>query len=279
MSKYKDKKWMKEQIVEKDRTQKEIAKELDVDQTTISRWAIKLGFRQNSYYEENKNKKYRDESWLREQLKRKRRTFKDIGNQQNVSRKTIEKWAKKFGIKKYDAQTIVDGKKRCSKCNTWKELSAFRERERRSTGLCSWCRECEKDSNSKWQKQNREQRNKYFKNKRENDYCFRVNRNMGRAISRAVSEKMQISWLGYVNYSLEDLMQRLECQFYNGMSWDNYGNWHIDHKKPKTMFNFESPNEQAFRDCWSLANLQPLWASENMSKQDNFQADTKIKTT
>jgi len=54
------------------------------------------------------------------------------------------------------------------------------------------------------------------------------------------------------------------------MTWLNYGKWHIDHKKPKSLFKYNSYNEQAFKDCWSLANLQPLWAHDNISKSNKF---------
>ena len=152
ISKYKNKEWMEEQIIEKGRTQREIAEELEVSQSTIGRWALNLGFRKKNHYEENKDKDYRNEEWLRKQLKEKRRTFQDIGDEQNVSRKTIEKWAKKFDINKYNAQTIINNKKRCSKCNKWKELNNFIEDKRRSTGLCSRCYDCQLKEGSKWQK-------------------------------------------------------------------------------------------------------------------------------
>ena len=54
------------------------------------------------------------------------------------------------------------------------------------------------------------------------------------------------------------------------MTWDNYGEWHIDHKKPKSLFDYDSPKDQAFKDCWSLANLQPLWAEDNKNKSNKF---------
>ena len=31
-------------------------------------------------------------------------------------------------------------------------------------------------------------------------------------------------------FTLGALIQHLESQFYDGMSWDNYGEWHIDHR-------------------------------------------------
>jgi 5-methylcytosine-specific restriction endonuclease McrA len=69
-----------------------------------------------------------------------------------------------------------------------------------------------------------------------------------------------------LGYSVDELRNHLESKFYNGMTWDNYGEWHIDHIKPISSFNFSSYSEDEFRKCWNLDNLQPLWARDNLSK-------------
>lgn len=75
--------------------------------------------------------------------------------------------------------------------------------------------------------------------------------------------------------SFDELKTHLECQFYNDMTWNNYGKlWHIDHIIPCDFFNFE--NEYHQRLCFNFRNLQPLLAEENISKGnkiniDNFQ--------
>jgi len=73
-------------------------------------------------------------------------------------------------------------------------------------------------------------------------------------------------WESLVDYSLDDLKKYLERKFLDGMSWSNYGEWHIDHIIPISAFNYESPSDRDFKRCWSLKNLQPLWAKENISK-------------
>lgn len=67
-----------------------------------------------------------------------------------------------------------------------------------------------------------------------------------------------------LGYSLQDLMQRLESKFADGMSWDNYGRWHVDHIKPCAKFDLTDPVQ--FSECWALSNLQPLWAEDNIKK-------------
>ncbi len=67
-------------------------------------------------------------------------------------------------------------------------------------------------------------------------------------------------------YSKEVLKAHLERQFEEGMSWKNFGKWHIDHIVPVSNFNYSSHTEDDFKFCWALSNLRPLWASENYKK-------------
>jgi hypothetical protein len=69
-----------------------------------------------------------------------------------------------------------------------------------------------------------------------------------------------------LGYSLDDLRRHLESQFREGMTWDNYGDWHVDHIKPLSSFVFECPEDMQFKAAWALSNLQPLWAAENQQK-------------
>jgi len=85
-------------------------------------------------------------------------------------------------------------------------------------------------------------------------------------LKSTITPKNKRKWENLVGYSLNDLKKHLESLFINGMSWDNYGQWHIDHKIPKSSFNITSDSCDAFKQCWSLSNLQPLWATDNLKK-------------
>lgn len=67
-----------------------------------------------------------------------------------------------------------------------------------------------------------------------------------------------------VGCSLEELRSHLENLFKDGMSWENHGEWHIDHIRPCVSFDLSKSEEQA--RCFNFSNLQPLWAKENLSK-------------
>ena len=78
-------------------------------------------------------------------------------------------------------------------------------------------------------------------------------------------------WETLVGYSLGDLMTHLEKQFDRNMNWDNYGPyWHIDHIKPIALFSYICPEDEEFKQCWSLNNLQPLEAIANIRKGKNY---------
>lgn len=62
--------------------------------------------------------------------------------------------------------------------------------------------------------------------------------------------------------TFEAVRNHIENQFKHGMNWDNYGDWHIDHKTPLAVAKTESELLPLFH----YTNLQPLWKHENLSK-------------
>ena len=96
---------------------------------------------------------------------------------------------------------------------------------------------------------------------------YRLNRNMACLIRETLKgNKNGWHWEDIVGYSLKELMERLEKQFAPGMTWKNYGTWHIDHIYPKSLFKINSVHDDEFKKCWALSNLQPLWAQDNKRK-------------
>lgn len=68
--------------------------------------------------------------------------------------------------------------------------------------------------------------------------------------------------------TIEELKEYLSKQFMNGMTWDNYGEWHIDHIKPCSSFNMLIEEER--KRCFHYTNLQPLWAIDNIKKSNKI---------
>ena len=97
----------------------------------------------------------------------------------------------------------------------------------------------------------------------------RLTNNIQRVVRKSLGDgKAGRHWESLVGYTIDDLRLHLESQFTNGMTWENYGEWHIDHIRPISDFNFTTPDDPEFKVCWSLWNLQPLWASDNIRKHN-----------
>lgn len=67
-----------------------------------------------------------------------------------------------------------------------------------------------------------------------------------------------------LGYTREDLVKHIEAQFSKGMTWENYGEWHIDHIVPISALIEQGVKEPSKINC--LSNLRPLWAKENLEK-------------
>jgi hypothetical protein len=101
------------------------------------------------------------------------------------------------------------------------------------------------------------------------DPAFRLRRLMSRRMWASLkTAKDGWSWERLVGYTRKVLLEHLEKQFTKGMSWNRFaaGEIHIDHIIPVSSFNCTLPSGPDFQACWSLANLRPMWAKDNMSK-------------
>jgi hypothetical protein len=99
---------------------------------------------------------------------------------------------------------------------------------------------------------------------------------MGHYLSDRRYNQHRLSKLTYLDFSIPQLKAHLEARFLPGMSWDNYGRksgircWHIDHVTPDSWFDYSSPQDRSFKECWSLDNLQPKWEDENLKKSNKY---------
>ena len=72
------------------------------------------------------------------------------------------------------------------------------------------------------------------------------------------------STMELIGCSVNFLKKYIGDQFKDGMTWENHGLWHIDHRKPCSSFNLTEEQQQ--KECFHYTNLQPLWAKDNLSK-------------
>ena len=143
-----------------------------------------------------------------------------------------------------------------------------------------------------WYEQNKEHRKEYLKeyreknisnirktkrdyerNRKARDPLYKLISNFRTAIYQVLKEsnvEKNKHYFDILQYTPEQLISHLENKFTDKMSWDNYGDWHVDHKLPITHYNIQEMGDSEFMKCWSLENLQPMWGDENIKKSNKI---------
>jgi hypothetical protein len=167
--------------------------------------------------------------------------------------------------------------KKCCKCKHWKSLTDYNYSESHWDKLRVDCKDCL----IKWRKENREKlqqiNTNYEKHRKLTDPEFKLVKTLrsrlGTAVRRQNSNKNNTT-IELLGCSVSFLKGYLEAKFTEGMTWENHGEWHIDHIKPCASFNLLDEEEQ--KKCFHYTNLQPLWAADNLSKGCKYIDDNMI---
>lgn len=105
----------------------------------------------------------------------------------------------------------------------------------------------------------------YENNKLKTDPYFKFMHQLRCRLRIAIKNKYKSgSAVNDIGCSSKEAYDYISSKFKDGMSWENYGKWHIDHIKPLSSFNLE--NREEFLKAVNYTNLQPLWAKDNLSK-------------
>lgn len=96
--------------------------------------------------------------------------------------------------------------------------------------------------------------------------CLLLMHDIFKRATKAVKGGDGTSKFSVLGYGPEDLRLHMEKQFSRGMSWDNHGEWHIDHIIPVAEMIKAGIKDPAKIHC--LSNLRPLWATDNLKKGD-----------
>ena len=102
------------------------------------------------------------------------------------------------------------------------------------------------------------------------DINFRIKENLRGRLYKAIKNNSKAkSTLKLLGCTIDELKAHITSLFLKGMTWDNYGKWHIDHIKPCSLFDFSKGEEQL--KCFHYTNLQPLWAIDNLIKNNKYE--------
>jgi len=124
-----------------------------------------------------------------------------------------------------------------------------------------------------WYRRNKETQAEKMRTRRNDNIAKKLNNNISTALRHSIKgNKAGRRWESLVGYTVHDVKQHLESLFTSDMGWDDFlkGKIHIDHKRPVISFSFANPEDFDFKLCWSLSNLQPLWAVDNLKKGARF---------
>lgn len=165
----------------------------------------------------------------------------------------------------------------CARCELVKPPSHFKKRVESVDGLHSHCRDCMSqyptsaiDYRRKYRSDNREHLNVVRMESKKKRYAsdpkYRIQDALAQRVRSAVTKGYKsASTMKLVGCDILFLKGYLEAQFEQNMSWDNYGEWHIDHILPCASFDLTLPEEQ--QKCFHYTNLQPLWATTEIARK------------
>lgn len=189
--------------------------------------------------------------------------------------------------------------KKCNICLSIKPTQDFNKSSQHKSGVRNYCKECQKkmgkryserlgeelkEKKRKWLQENqdkvKESRKKSYevhgkrisKEKYEKiksnpvEYLKVLMRRRIRGIFNSKNLNKKLPTKDIVGCEYHELKIYLEERFIEGMSWDNQGHWHIDHKTPLSIAKNE---EEIYRLC-HYTNLQPLWAEDNLKKSNKL---------
>jgi hypothetical protein len=189
--------------------------------------------------------------------------------------------------KEYERQYYIKNKEKISK---WHKQYYKDNEERKEKDKKYYIKNREKilKHHKQWRKDNPEYRKQWLKNnpeylkqwrkdnpektkeqRKKYDRKHHLNREMSRPMERILkSNKKGKNWEKLVDYTKDDLIKHLKSTIPEGYNWQDFidAKLEIDHIIPIKAFKFKTPEDEEFKQCWSLDNLRLITKEENKSK-------------
>jgi hypothetical protein len=179
-------------------------------------------------------------------------------------------WKKENGKEKWVTyDELISKKKKCAKQT--RELRAKNPIKTKEDNYKSYHKDIVKSREYQkiWRQNNLEKRRKqqreYNRNKRIGDPLFLLKGRLKIRIASVFRRKKigkKYNTADILGCDWDTLKRFIESKFVEGMDWTNRDQWHIDHIIPLA----SAKTEDRLIELCHYSNLQPLWASENMSK-------------
>lgn len=143
--------------------------------------------------------------------------------------------------------------------------------EQRAISLAKW-----RLNTKEWHKKNKERINELARIRRQNP-TIKIKCNLRKRLSfllrKSIVGKTEQT-LDLLGISIPDFMEYLKSKFSIGMSFENYGQWHLDHIIPCYYFDLTKESER--KTCFHYTNIQPMWAKDNLRKNKRIEDHAKV---
>lgn len=129
-----------------------------------------------------------------------------------------------------------------------------------------------RENNRRWRSSNLNDARRMEAESKKRFYATREGKVMGfirNCLRRMVLDKNGESSCDVIGYSSKYLILHIEKTMTSGMTWENYGEWHIDHIVPISRMVKSGIYDPKIVN--SLSNLRAMWAMENISKSDRME--------
>lgn len=165
----------------------------------------------------------------------------------------------------------------CTKCKIKKDKTEYYKHKNGKDGLNPVCKKCWKKANDEFEKKNprddyRKQRyleNRESINKKQTAYNLKrhhsnpevklINNTRTRIRNFLKGRHKSKSTLAILGIDAKGYKQYIENLFTEGMNWDNFGEWEIDHIIPVSKGG-----------SFHYTNTQPLWWEKNREKSNKI---------
>lgn len=188
--------------------------------------------------------------------------------------------------------------KTCTKCKIELSLDSFRKDITKKDGLRPSCKKCSKIYDINYCKENEEKRKEYRDSRKEAKKEYDINyKKRRKELRKTIKPKKIIKKEKEINYvskfkvnvrnliknsfkrngnnykkrtssetilgcTIQEFKVHIESKFTEGMSFDNHGDWHLDHIIPLAF----AKTEESIILLNHHTNFQPLWAVDNLRK-------------
>ena len=171
--------------------------------------------------------------------------------------------------------TIFASMKKCNKCGALKDVSDFGKNKDGKDGLRSHCKSCCSEKRKYYYERSREngsykESTKRWKERNKYNEMYKIKDRL-RSRTRSAFKlkdyskaKRTIDILGVSDWHI--VRDHIQSKFSDGMSWDNMGEWEIDHIIPLSV----AKTEEDLIGLCHYTNLQPLWRTDNRKKYNNY---------